>query len=64
MKHTEKIVLGFYSSKSGREYPVVTDKYSGNNYRVLKGPDHIVGKTLQSGHRFRRARKSELSAFE
>lgn len=64
MKHKENLVVGFYASKSGKEYKVVADKYSGNDYRVVEVSDeavkHIVGKSLQNGHRFRRARKEEL----
>lgn len=67
-KHIERIVKGFYVSNSGKLYRVITDKYSGNDYRVVKtySPEvnHLIGKRLQSRHTFRRAKVTELDQFD
>lgn len=68
MRHTPKYIKGFYTSKNGYEYRVITDKYSGNDYRVIKVYDecmnHIIGKRLMRYHGFRKALKNELHRFE
>ena len=67
MKHQEKLVYGFYCNRKGNEYRVVTDKYSGNDYRVVKVYDdsmkHLLGKTLVRNHGFRYALKKEMDQF-
>lgn len=68
MKHTTNLINGYYSSKNHNHYRVITDKYSGNNYRVVAVYEeymtHLIGKTLTSGHGFRRAKKSEQEQFQ
>lgn len=68
MKHTENIMKGFYFSKHHNTYRVIVDKYSGNDYRVVKVYDdcisHLIGKSLRRGHGFKLALKKELNQFD
>lgn len=67
MKHIQNLKAGYYQPKKVI-HKVIVDKYSGNNYRVVKvyeeGMQYLIGRTLSRGHGFRLALKKELDQFE
>lgn len=49
MKHTAKLMYATVSTKK-HEYEVIVDKYSGNRYKVVSGPEFLLGREYQYGH--------------
>ena len=49
MKHIEKLLKAKVSTKK-HSYEVIVDKYSGNRYKVVEGPDFLIGKEYRYGH--------------
>ena len=48
-KHTEKLLKATFHTKK-HSYPVIVDKYSNGDYKVVVGPDFAVGEKRRYGH--------------
>lgn len=49
MKHTPNLMKATVCTKRN-EYQVVVDKYAGNRYIVIEGPDFLIGKEYRYNH--------------
>lgn len=49
MKHVEKLMSATVSTKKN-SYEVIVDKYSENRYKIVSGPDFLIGREYQYGH--------------
>ena len=62
MKHIEKLMKATVSTKK-HEYEVIVDKYSDGRYKVVEGPDFLIGKEYRYGHGLWNRRALKYNTF-